>query len=363
MNKNSRLPEYLNDAPPIMARRIETARNKALQWLFAHSYQLIIPPLVEYAESLTANDEDLSHDIFKMTDTLSGQTLGIRADHTPQTARFDAAINSDESRRLCYCGPALRTRPAQPWKQREIMQLGAEIFNAPSSDADWEILYLANGTLTAIGVKDIAITIGHAGLIHLLLGEEFSDNERAALYRHFSRQDTAILADKIGARARSLIDLLNINGDIKKAYEIVRRAGLGGESMLDNIAATVAKLQMENVDIAIDFSEIGGYGYHTGMVFSLYAGSHVAARGGRYDRNGYRPAVGFSIDLREIASLLPAPDDPRIPISCPPPTDDLWFKAIAKLHAENRPLRFISESNPPAPALEKSDNGWKVKES
>lgn len=364
MTKFFRLPDHISDLPPPAAARLECARRAALDCLLAHDYALHIPALAEYADTLSAGDETLQLDIFKMTDTISGRTLGIRADHTPQTARFDAARGGDAPRRLCYCGPALRTRPPQPWKCREIMQLGAEIFNLPSPAAEWEIIRLAAMATAAAGIDDIAIDIGHAGIINLLLGD-FAPARRATLCRHISRHDIAVLQEKAGAAAPPLIALLQAEDAPQDARKIIAAAGLDAGAMFDELEEIVAMLRAEGFDVKINFGEIGGYGYHTGVVFSIYADTFVAARGGRYDRPEFRPAVGFSMDLREIVEHLPPAKSPPAAVACHPQTQDpAWRAAVATLRAQNRRLRFAAANETlPPPLLEKIDGAWKVRES
>ncbi|MGI9298421.1 MAG: ATP phosphoribosyltransferase regulatory subunit [Gammaproteobacteria bacterium] len=366
MAKFFRMPDHISDLPPPAAARLERARRAALDFLLAHDYALHIPALAEYAETLGGGDETLQLDIFKMTDTLSGRTLGIRADHTPQTARFDAARGGDAPRRLCYCGPALRTRPPQPWKRREIMQLGAEIFNLPPPAAEWEIIRLAAGALAAAGIRDIAIDIGHAGLVNLLLGG-FAPARRAALCRHVARRDVAVLQEKAGDAAKPLADLLRADGEdaAEEARRIVAAAGMDAGAMPDELAEIAALLRAEGFDVRINFAEIGGYGYHTGAAFSIYGDSFLAARGGRYDRPGFRPAAGFGVDLREIVAHLPPAEEPPPAVACRPAArDPSWREAVAGLREQNRRLRFTAaDETPPPPFLEKIGGAWKVRES
>ena len=358
-----RLPDHLSDLSPPAAGRLEHLRRIVLDYLLAHDYQLHLPALAEHVEVLAAGDENLELDIFKMTDTLSGRTLGIRADHTPQIARFDAATGG-APRRLCYCGPALRTRPPQPWKQREIMQIGGEIFDLPPPAADWEIIRLAVGALRAAGIDDIAIDLGHAGLLHSLLGDSQSAAQRAALCRRLERRDTAMLQEKT-ATTGHLLRLLNATGEsaIAQARAIATEAGIGAD-MLAPLSFVFQQLRAEGFDVRVDFSEIGGYGYHTGIVFAIYGRDFIAARGGRYDRPGFRPAVGFSMDLREITAHLPPLPPPPPPVACPLATDDkTWFAAIENLYRQNRRLCFAAAASTPSPpVLEKHGDLWQVRE-
>src|SRR5881628_2619423 len=135
------LPEYVEDILPAEAMRIEKLRRAMLDLFFKNRYQLVMPPLLEYMDSLlTGTGHDLELRTFKVVDQLSGRTMGVRADITPQVARIDAhLLNRRGVTRLCYCGSVLHTRPASPGATREPIQIGAELYGAAAVEADLEI--------------------------------------------------------------------------------------------------------------------------------------------------------------------------------------------------------------------------------
>jgi ATP phosphoribosyltransferase regulatory subunit len=145
------LPDHVADVLPSEARHIEELRRELLDTARGYGYELVIPPLLEHLESLlTGTGEALDLQTFKLVDQLSGRTLGLRADTTPQVARIDAhLLGRTALTRLCYCGPVLHTRPARPHATREPLQLGAEIYGHAGPEADLEILQLALDCLSA----------------------------------------------------------------------------------------------------------------------------------------------------------------------------------------------------------------------
>src|SRR5471032_3022567 len=87
------LPEYIEDMLPAPARRVEALRRAMLDLFEAHGYQLVVPPLLEYVDSLlTGTGHDLDLKTFKLVDQLSGRMMGVRADITPQVARIDSHL-------------------------------------------------------------------------------------------------------------------------------------------------------------------------------------------------------------------------------------------------------------------------------
>ncbi|MGH6608865.1 MAG: ATP phosphoribosyltransferase regulatory subunit [Burkholderiaceae bacterium] len=337
------LPENISDVLPREARRVERLRRALLDLYQSYGYELVIPPLIEHAESLTtgiAGDLDLR--TFKLTDQSSGRLLALRADTTPQVARIDAHIlNRQGVTRLCYAGSVLHARPMHPLAAREPLQVGAELYGAGGSAADAEILELAVASLRLAGLQRVRLDLGHTGIVRgilelapmspLLVDEllaSLSAKDAPAL-----RQQSAPLADDVRT---ALLALTRLNGDREVLQQA--RATLPATQMitaaLDELDAIFQRCDAD--DVSIDLSDLHGYRYHTGVTFSVHTASAAqpVLRGGRYDGIGEsfgraRPAVGFSIYLRELAEL--ANDDPVRAIVAPANTDPQLRKLIAEL--------------------------------
>src|ERR1700750_1050950 len=165
------LPENIADVLPSEARKIEELRRRLLDRFRVYGYEMVMPPLLEYLESLlTGGGHDLNLRTFKLVDQLSGRTLGLRADTTPQVARIDAhLLNREGITRLCYCGPVLHTRPGRPHATREPLQFGAEIYGHAGLEADLESLLLALDCLKAARVGNLTVDMADARIVRSLL--------------------------------------------------------------------------------------------------------------------------------------------------------------------------------------------------
>src|SRR5512137_1962644 len=165
------LPENISDILPLEARRVEELRRALLDLYRGYGYELVIPPLIEYLDSLlTGTGSDLDLRTFKLIDQASGRMLGLRADATPQVARIDAHIlNRPGVVRLCYAGSVLHARPLHPLAVRETMQIGAELYGAPGPAADLEVLELAVQSLRLAGIGPVHLDLGHTGVVRGLL--------------------------------------------------------------------------------------------------------------------------------------------------------------------------------------------------
>ena len=164
------LPEYIEDILPAEAQRIEALRRRILELFRVHGYELVMPPMLEYIDSLlTGTGRDLDLRTFKLIDQLSGRTMGLRADMTPQVARVDAhLLNREGVARLCYCGTVLHTRPRGLTVTREPLQVGAEIYGHAGIESDVEIQQLLRTAFVACGIDDVRLDVGHVGVFRAI---------------------------------------------------------------------------------------------------------------------------------------------------------------------------------------------------
>lgn len=339
------LPENISDVLPREARRVEQLRRTLLDLYRGYGYELVIPPLLEHAESLltgTGNDLDLR--TFKLTDQSSGRLLGLRADTTPQVARIDAHIlNRQGVVRLCYAGSVLHARPLHPLAAREPLQVGAELYGLSGVAADVEVLELAVASLQLAGLQSVRLDLGHTGVVRGIielapLPAALVDDLLASLNAKdvpALRQQASGLSSDVRA---ALLALTRLNGGREVLDEARRKlpASAAITAALDELEAIVKRCGAD--DVSIDLSDLHGYRYKTGVTFAVHtAGSpNEVLRGGRYDDIGKafgraRPAVGFSIYLRELAQL--AADDPPHAILAPADADRRLRALIAQLRA------------------------------
>jgi ATP phosphoribosyltransferase regulatory subunit len=309
------LPEYIDDILPAEAMRIEKLRRSILDLFFSQQYELVMPPLIEYTDSLlTGTGHDLELRTFKVVDQLSGRMMGLRADITPQVARIDAhLLNREGVTRLCYCGSVLHTRPAGPAATREPIQLGAELYGDAGVEADLEILRLLCRALELAGVRNARIDIGHVSVFRAIAqGGDIEPELEGKLFEALQRKDSPALRELTRALNAKTRDALLALPDLYGGAEVLDLA----EKRLPKLAALSRALgalrelaKACSLPVSLDLAELRGYHYHTGVVFDAYCDNvaGAVARGGRYDEVGKafgraRPATGFSIDLRSLAA-------------------------------------------------------------
>ena len=326
MNKKDQwlLPEGVEEVLPPAAWRLERARRELLDLFSRWGYELIMPPFIEYLESLlTGAGNDLDLQTFKITDQLTGRMMGLRADMTPQAARIDAhPLKREAPSRLCYMGTVLQTRTDGFGGSRSPLQVGAELFGHAGVESDVEILALVIESLKLMDIENVHMDLGHVGIYRALAQEAgLSAEQEADLFDALQRKAVteidAILSDTPAdtGQRRRLAALSQLNGGwdvLDVAREQMAGAGAAVFEALDNLSAIAEGLRQRvgETSLNFDLAELRGYNYQTGMVFAVFVpgrGQEIA-RGGRYDAIGKvfgrsRPATGFSTDLKTLLDL------------------------------------------------------------
>ena len=312
------LPENIADMLPREARVIEAMRSSFLSLVTSHGFEIVRPPLVEYVDSLlTGTGGDLDLRTFKIVDQVSGRTMGIRADMTPQVARIDAHIlNRDGISRLCYVGSVLHARPLHPMASRQPYVAGVELFGSTSPYSDKEVICLGLEALRTFNIKNIMLDLGHTGVVKAILGKDPASG---------SVQDEILFALSHKDRT-SIEEFRDVLNDRTVDALLKLTVMFGDESVLDRIAAEFSDYpeilpildhvcwlgRMSGADsVSYDFADVHGYQYLTGVTYSVNIPGRYQAvlRGGRYDDIGAkfgrrRPAVGFTLYLREIVAVM-----------------------------------------------------------
>ena len=314
------LPDYVEDMLPDEAVYLESLRRSILDLYQAHGYFYVIPPMLEYIESLNSNGQDMDLDTFKVVDQLSGRLMGVRADITPQVARIDAhLIHNEEVTRLSYAGSVLRTKPASFLQSREPFQIGAELYGFKGIEADLEIQTLLIKTLNTIGIKSPVFDFNHLDIFTSLIASSNIERDLLdRLYEAMQKKDQSevkSLTKPLDKKNReALIALVSLYGDVNilKEADKVLPQDKAIKNALQFLNQIDKALKEYEIKISYDLSDIRGYQYHNGLVFSVYADQCYSpiALGGRYDNIGAsfgrkRPATGFTMDLKNIVTLFP----------------------------------------------------------
>ncbi len=349
------LPEGIEEVLPPQARQLEALRRSLLDLYDRWGYELVMPPLIEYLESLlTGTGHDLDLKTFKLTDQLTGRLMGVRADMTPQAARIDAHhLKSNTPTRLCYMGTVLHTRPSGFAASRSPLQVGAELYGHAGVESDIEIFALMVETLRLCGVEQSFFDLGHVGIYRGLVKQAGLDNtQEDELFDVLQRKSPPDMRELFAKWSLDkkftdmFLRLSDLNGDVGVLAEAKKLLKGSDKSVLDALdylqrMADMIVQRLDGVVVHFDLAELRGYNYHTGAVFAAFVpgqGSAVA-QGGRYDDIGRvfgqaRPATGFSTDLKSLLSLFRAQADTVLGIFAPAQQDQALIRVIAELRQQ-----------------------------
>lgn len=349
------LPQGIEEALPEHAVRLEILRRDLLDLYATWGYELVMPPFIDHIESLlTGTGHDLDLQTFKLIDQVSGRTLGVRADMTPQVARIDAhQLNRDVPTRLCYIGTVLHARPDSFGGSRSPLQVGAELYGHAGVESDVEILGLMLNTFAVAGVGDVFVDLGNVDIFKGLARQAgLNAEDEGRLFEMLQRKAVPeieqLLAElDIDNDVREMLaSLAELNGDIsvlQRARTQLAKADAGVHAAIDYLEKTATLIMARFADVGFNFdlAELHGYHYQTGVVFAAFVpGSGVAiARGGRYDDIGRifgraRAATGFSTDLKLLDNLTTRQFAKTSRVYAPAIADSALQKKISEIRAQ-----------------------------
>ena len=379
------LPEDIADVLPAQARKVETLRRAILDLYQTYGYELVAPPILEFLDSLlTGTGSDLNLQTFKLVDQMSGRTLGLRADMTPQVARIDAhLLNRAGVTRLCYAGSVAHARTPVGSSAREDLQLGAESYGCATWEADFEAITLLLKTLSIAGVDKVYLDLSHAGILSGILADQKLDKETIeTLYGLLQTKDRPGLgkwAACLPAKTTdALMALTELNGPcaevLAKAKKVLPQHAAIDQALAGLERLVVAVSSSSGLETSIDLADLRGYQYHSGVMFAVYVDKlpQPIARGGRYDHVGQafgraRPATGFSLDLLTLANLSPLKVR-KLAIAAPWLEDISLSKAITALRDSGEVVVQVMAGEKVEAAeyecdreLVKQGNSWEVK--
>ena len=349
------LPDGIAEILPAQAEDIEQLRRDMLNLYHRWGYDLVIPPVLEFTESLlTGLGQDLDLLTFKVTDQLSGRSMGLRADITPQTARMDAhSFKREGVNRLCYAGHVIHTRPKSPLATRTPIQAGVELFGEASLTADIEVVSLLLESLQTAGVDQLNIDLGHVGIYRALaVATNLDDEQEMSLFSLLQQKAVSDIDAWVASQITqpNIAKLIRALPGLCGGVEVLEQArallseyvpdALQPIDELQQLAAVIAE-RYPSANLYFDISELRGYHYHTGVVFAAFAPGYgqAIANGGRYDHIGEvfgraRPATGFAVDLGALNALGTTVGALEPGILAPEVSDALSWKAIQDLRQQ-----------------------------
>ena len=384
-NERWLLPDGIDELLPERAASVEALRRALLDECARWGYRYVIPPLVEFTDSLLVGlGADLDVLTCKFADRNSGRMLGVRADMTPQVARIDAhALGEAGVTRLCYTGSTLHSTSQSTSAGRSPIQLGAELYGCADISADLEVIDLMLALMARASNEErsgpITLDVGHVGVYQAVIRHSGIDGDAAnAIFDALQRKSLPDLDEAATTSSAEAMSALRALVNLHGGPEVLQQARICLASVpealvaLDEVEQVIQSVQAvhPSVSVYVDLAELRGFQYHTGLVFAAYlegVGTAVAT-GGRYDNVGAvfgrsRPATGFAFDLKALMATARTVMGAGALVSAPDLKDAELLETVRKLRAAGRSVvTALGGTHDPRckELLVKGDDGWMI---
>jgi ATP phosphoribosyltransferase regulatory subunit len=301
-----------------LKRRIELEIFSKLK---ERGFQEIVTPLLEYYDSAAVALGEGAGRIIRFAEEETGMTMALRPDITSQVAR-SAATHLGKMPlplKLCYSGPVFRRARKGKGEQYVLNQSGMELIGLSGPEADAEIVASIMASMSAVGIGSYTFSVGHAGIMGSLLKKTDSSAEDR-IKTAIAKKDKSAVAhelEKCGAPkgvSEKVIALSALCGGVAalKEAEGICKGDDGAVAAVENLKAFLKLAEPSGIvdRLTLDFGEMRGWGYYTGIIMELFSGSMPAlGAGGRYDNLVGRfgknlPAVGFAFDVDRLMEAV-----------------------------------------------------------
>jgi ATP phosphoribosyltransferase regulatory subunit len=322
-----RLPAGVRDFLPRAAARRRAIAETLLGEFERWGYDRIITPMFECADVLELGlGADAREAAIRFVEPGTAEVVALRPDITAQVARVAATRMGDVDGpiRLCYEGAVTRLARGGARTQREVLQAGVELIDAPSPEGDAEAIAVAAHALAGTGVPEARLDVGHVALVQHCLSSVDDPLLCAELEALLTRKDrpgvrraAAGLPAGLRAQLEALPTLYGEPDDVLARARALRwpRAVNKALDLVEQVLAMSAEVVEHELHstVTIDLGEVHGFDYYTGLRFAGYAAGvgHAILRGGRYDelvgRYGRQArATGFAVDIEAVADAQQA---------------------------------------------------------
>ena len=373
---NWQLPEGIDELTGDQANAFESARRDLLDLYQSWGYEIVVPPMIEYADNLVLNSKSIDDKTFKFLDSVSARMLGVHSDITPQIARIDSKRNNPgDINRYCYINAILQTKADDFYASRSPIQAGVELYGFKGIDADIEVIVLMLSSLNILGISTPTLSLGNTAIFNTLCDSaNLQVNNKSALRDIFRRKSIPDLNNFLSQNQIKESDkfksLISLDGDEKvldDALEVFKGMPLVIEAIND-LRKLNDFFKRYDTELMFDLGEVKAYEYHDGIVFAAYTDkfSKAIAQGGRYDGlsqsfGSPREATGFSFDLKFlIHQQIIGLKNKRV-LNAPNIDNPDFIRLVNQLRAQGHIIRTDLKGSDGDDFVK--DNGkWKLKE-
>ena len=372
---NWQLPEGIDELTGNQANAFESARRELLDLYQSWGYEIVVPPMIEYADNLVLNSKSIDDKTFKFLDSASTRMLGVHSDITPQVSRIDSKRdNSEDIYRYCYINAILQTKADDFYASRSPIQAGVELYGFKGIDADIEVIVLMLSSLNILGISSPTLSLGNTAIFNALCDSaNLEDKDKSALRDIFRRKSVPDLNNFLSQNqikeSSKFKSLVNLDGDAKVLDDALK-IFQGMPSIIEAIN-DLRKLNnfFKDYDIKLmfDLGEVKAYEYHDGIVFAAYSEkfSKAIAQGGRYDGlsqsfDSTREATGFSFDLKFLIHQQASKVKSKKVLNAPNIDNPDFIKLVNQLRAKGHVIKTDLKGSNNVDFVNKNGK-WKLK--
>ena len=372
---NWQLPEGIDELTGNQANAFESARRELLDLYQSWGYEIVVPPMIEYAENLVLNSKSIDDKTFKFLDSASTRMLGVHSDITPQVARIDSKRDhSEDIYRYCYINAILQTKADDFYASRSPIQAGVELYGFKGIDADIEVIVLMLSSLNILGISSPTLSLGNTAIFNALCDSANLENKDRSTLRDIFRRKSApdlnnFLSQNQIKESSKFKSLINLDGDAEVLDDALK-VFKGMPSIIEAIN-DLRKLNdfFKDYDIKLmfDLGEVKAYEYHDGIVFAAYSQkfSKAIAQGGRYDGlsqsfDSTREATGFSFDLKFLIHQQASKVKSKKVLNAPNIDNPDFIKLVNQLRAQGHVIKTDLKGSNNVDFVNKNGK-WKLK--
>ena len=373
---NWQLPEGIDELTGDQANAFESARRDLLDLYQSWGYDIVVPPMIEYADNLVLNSKSVDDKTFKFLDSVSARMLGVHSDITPQIARIDSKrVNSEEIKRYCYINAILQTKADDFYASRSPIQAGIELYGFKGIDADIEVIVLMLSSLRLLNISTPTLSLGNTAIFNALCDSaNLNSNDKVALRDIFKRKSIPDLDNFLSQNqikeSNKFKSLISLDGDEKildKALEVFKDMPTIIDA-IDDLRKLNDFFKDYDTELMFDLGEVKAYEYHDGIVFAAYSEkySKAIAQGGRYDGlsqsfDSPREATGFSFDLKFLIHQQAIGLNNKKVLNAPNIANPDSIELVNQLRAQGHIIRTDLKGSNEVDFV--NENGkWKLKE-
>lgn len=316
MNLIAKRIRGMQDLLPEKSKNWETLEKIMKEEAEVYGFKLIRTPVLEQTELFersVGNESDIVEKEMYTFEDKGNRSITLRPEGTAGVLRAvleNGLNNGPMPLKLMYISSCYRYEKPQSGRYREFFQFGLEVFGAPNSLADAELICLAKSILDRLTIKNLSLEINSIGC------KECRKKYSEAMINYFKKNKEELCETCQKRLEKNPMRILDCKE--KRCIEISKNAPVildylckDCESHFDKVKSY---LDVMNVKYTINPKIVRGLDYYSKTVFEFICeldGEKITiCGGGRYDGLSKimggpdLPAIGLGMGIERILAVM-----------------------------------------------------------